>query len=104
MNESGKNGCHEARPMPSEQQILEVLGENFEWIRQNLNRVLEEHPEYWGKIAIIASRCSEPVLAVDADHEIAYQKALNSTNLKQVAAAQDLPPDLLVATMSLADL
>jgi hypothetical protein len=103
MNEPVKNGTLGEQFVPTEQQILQVLAENSRWIDQNENRLLAEHPEYWGKYAMIASRCPQPLLAVDEDHDIAYQRAVSSEELHRVVAAEKLPADLLITRYFMGD-
>ncbi len=87
----------------TERQLAEAMWENSRWLDANMNRLLQEHPDYEGKYAIIASRCAEPVLAVDDDCERAYEAALKSEELQRIAATANLPPGLLITTISFTD-
>lgn len=73
--------------------LAQVQGTNIQWLRENEHRLLQEPPEKCGRYIVIATRASNPVLAIDEDLDEALRIADASDELERIATTEgfDVP-------------
>jgi hypothetical protein len=99
------NGAVASSPMqalPEERQRweemwMQVFLENKAFLEQHEEALLEEHPDWRDKEAVLCVRTPEVILAVGEDRLQVAEEALHSPQLLEVARRLDVPPAYLLS-------